>query len=60
MANIIAMTFSALLMLTLLILSELRIVYLAWSWLVIWGTLVTFGVAWFLGPRIDAKEASRG
>jgi SSS family transporter len=44
--NIIAMTASVLCMAALLILSELKIVPIAWSWLIVFGTLLTFVLAW--------------
>ena len=52
----VAMTTMALLNLTLLILSERHILPLGWSWLVILGTLGTFGLAWFLGPVLDGEK----
>lgn len=47
--NVVAMTASALLMLTLLLLSKFKIVPLAWSWLIVIGTFLTFGLAYLLG-----------
>ncbi len=46
--NVAAMVLSAGINLTLLILSETKVLPLAWSWLVIWGTLTTFafGALW--------------
>ena len=43
---------------SLLVLSEKGIFPLGWSWLVIVGTFGTFGVAWALGPILDADNAS--
>jgi Na+/proline symporter len=47
-SNIIAMTASALCMAALLILSELKIVPIAWSWLIVFGTILTFALAYLL------------
>jgi SSS family solute:Na+ symporter len=47
--NIIAMTTSALSMAALLILSEMDIVPIAWSWLIVIGTILTFTLAYLLG-----------
>lgn len=52
-ANTVAMVGMALINLTLLILSEKKILPLGWSWLVILGTLGTFGLGWVLGPVLD-------
>lgn len=49
--NILAMMGSAVLNLVLLLLSEKGILPLGWSWLVILGTAVTFGVGYFLSPK---------
>ncbi|MDO8301797.1 MAG: hypothetical protein Q7T18_01000 [Sedimentisphaerales bacterium] len=46
--NIIAMIASALCMAALLILSELKIVPIAWSWLIVFGTILTFTLAYVL------------
>ena len=48
LSNIIAMTASSLCMATLLILSELKIVPLAWSWIIVFGTILTFTLAYVL------------
>jgi hypothetical protein len=42
------MAVSVLAMAALLILSELKIVPLAWSWLIVIGTIATFILAWLL------------
>jgi solute:Na+ symporter, SSS family len=55
-ANAVAMTASAGTMLALLILSEKKVLVLGWSWLVILGTLLTFGLAWALGPALEKKK----
>jgi Na+/proline symporter len=49
---VLAMTMSAVAMATLLVLSELKILPLGWSWLVILGTILTFS-AGALGRRHD-------
>jgi len=49
--HIFAMVASALLNLGLLILSEKGILSLGWSWLVILGTVVTFGLGYVLSPE---------
>lgn len=55
-ANAAAMTGMALANLTLLILSEKKILPLGWSWLVILGTAGTFALAWLLGPILDGPR----
>ncbi|MBI4676888.1 MAG: sodium/solute symporter [Elusimicrobia bacterium] len=52
-ANIAAMTAMALINALLLYLSEIKALPLGWSWLVILGTLGTFGLAWLLSPVLD-------
>jgi solute:Na+ symporter, SSS family len=54
-ANVAAMVVSALTMLVLLILSETKVIALGWSWLIIFGTLLTFALAWALGPVLEKK-----
>jgi solute:Na+ symporter, SSS family len=54
-ANVAAMVVSALAMLVLLILSETKVIALGWSWLIIFGTLLTFALAWALGPVLEKK-----
>jgi Na+/proline symporter len=49
--NLIAMGVSAGLNLVLLVLSERGLLPLGWSWLVILGTFVTFGLGYTLSPR---------
>jgi SSS family solute:Na+ symporter len=46
--NIMAMTISAICMAVLLILSEYKVVPIAWSWLIVIGTILTFSLAWLL------------
>ena len=57
-ANLVAMIASAAIMLVLLILSEKKILPLGWTWLVVLGTLLTFGGAWLLGPWLDRRESA--
>jgi solute:Na+ symporter, SSS family len=52
-ANVWSMTASAALMFTLLLLSEKGILPLGWSWLVIFGTVLTFAGGYLLGPVLD-------
>jgi len=51
-----AMGIMAALNATLLVLSEKGRIPLAWSWLVIIGTLGTAGLAWALGPILDGPS----
>jgi SSS family solute:Na+ symporter len=55
-ANIAAMVGMALINATLLILSELKIMPLGWSWLVIIGTLGTMTFAYLLTPLLDKQK----
>ncbi|MBI4387057.1 MAG: sodium/solute symporter [Elusimicrobia bacterium] len=55
-ANVVSMTAMALINLTLLILSEKKILPLGWSWLVILGTLGTMGLGRVLAPVLDGKK----
>jgi solute:Na+ symporter, SSS family len=52
--NVVAMTLAALLMLALLILSEKGIIPLGWTWLLLLGTLLTFGIGWMFGEKAAA------
>jgi SSS family transporter len=52
--NVAAMSLSALAMLALLILSEMRIVPLGWTWLLLLGTFLTFGAGWVFGEKAGA------
>lgn len=54
-SNIFAMVASALLNLGLLLLSEKGILPLGWSWLVILGTAVTFGLGYGLSPKKEGE-----
>ncbi|MFA6187074.1 MAG: sodium/solute symporter [Phycisphaerae bacterium] len=46
--NVLAMIISVLTMTTLLILSHLGIIALAWSWLIVFGTVETFLLGWLI------------
>jgi len=50
----VAMVAMALVNLALLLLSEMRVLPVGWSWLVILGTAGTMALAWLLGPMLDA------
>jgi len=52
-ANAWSMVASAMLMLVLLVLSEKKILPVGWSWLVIWGTVLTFAGGLLLAPLLD-------
>lgn len=54
-ANTVAMTVMAFVNLALLILSEKKLLPVGWSWLVVVGTLGTFGLGWLLGPLLDGE-----
>jgi SSS family solute:Na+ symporter len=56
-ANVVAMVVMALVNLVLLTLSELRVLQLAWSWLVILGTAGTMALAAALAPALDGTLA---
>jgi hypothetical protein len=49
--NVAAMVVSTLGMGVLLILNEAQKIDLAWSWLIVLGTIVTFAVGYLLGRR---------
>ena len=51
----IAMGVMALVNASLLLMSENKILPLGWSWLVIIGTLGTFGLGWALAPALDGE-----
>ena len=64
-ANVVAMIFTALAMLALLILSNESLfapnkppVGLAWSWLIVIGTGMTFGLAWLLSFVLDREDTN--
>jgi solute:Na+ symporter, SSS family len=54
-ANILGMTLMAVINAVLLVLSEKGIVPLGWTWLLMIGTLGTFGIGYVLGPRMEAS-----
>jgi len=54
-AVVVAMGTMAVVNATLLVLSEKAIIPLGWSWLVIIGTLGTFGLGWVLAPALDGE-----
>lgn len=51
--NIIAMVVNTICMVALLVMSEMKIIALGWSWIVVIGTIVTFGLGYLLGPRVE-------
>jgi len=57
-ANLVAMITLAVLNLTLLLLSEMKIFPLGWSWLVIFGTFGTFAMSWVLAPFLDRPKSA--
>ena len=56
--NVAAMTFSAVAMLVLLILSEKNIFPLGWTWLLLIGTFVTFAAGYVLGENPSSAGPS--
>jgi SSS family solute:Na+ symporter len=52
-ANVVAMTFMALLNLALLVMAETGVMPFGWSWLVILGTVGTMGLSALLAPWLD-------
>lgn len=52
-AAVVAMISMAVINGSLLYLSETKVFPIAWSWLVIIGTLGTYGLGWVLGPVLD-------
>jgi len=57
-ANIIAMIAGSASATSLWALIHLNLLSLAWTWLIVIGTAVTFGIAWLLGPVIRRPERS--
>jgi len=58
--NATAMILAALLMLALLLLSEKKILPLGWTWLLLLGTLLTFGLGWLGGaPAVRPAGQAR-
>jgi Na+/proline symporter len=58
-ANVLSMTFSSVAMLAVLVLIHLKIVNLGWSWLIVIGTGLTFGLSWLLGPIMETRHEPR-
>jgi SSS family transporter len=56
-ANIIGMTVMAAINAALLILSEMRIMPLGWTWLIIIGTAGTMLIGWVFGPGMENGDA---
>jgi len=54
--NIIAMIASTLCTLTVMLLSHLGVIHLAWSWLIVIGTGTTFVLGYLLGPIVVKFE----
>lgn len=52
-ANIFAMIFSTIAMTALLLLSNYGIINIAWSWLIVIGTVTTFTFGYLLSPKFD-------
>jgi solute:Na+ symporter, SSS family len=57
-ANVVAMVAMALVNLVLLTLSELKVIGLGWSWLVLLGTAGTLAIATMLAPLLDPGSGS--
>lgn len=57
--NVVGMTASALGMLTLLILSEKKLIPLGWSWLLLIGTVLTFAIGWFSGDPDESDQLQK-
>jgi len=58
LVNIAAMTLSALAMLVLLLLSEKNIIPLGWTWLLLFGTFLTFTTGYLFGKKAGSAAAS--
>ena len=56
-ANVVAMTFWAVVNAGLLILTERGIFAVGWTWLVLIGTFGTMGMSWLLGPAMERRTA---
>jgi SSS family solute:Na+ symporter len=54
--NVIAMTVSTVAMAIVLILSECGVITLAWSWLIVIGTGITFALGYLLGRKENIKN----
>lgn len=61
LANVAGMVSSSLLMLVLLVLSEKKLIPLGWSYLIIFGTVMTFSVGWVFGkdPERDKDDKNQ-
>lgn len=58
-ANVVAMTASAVAMAVLLYLSRTGQIPLAWTWLILVGTVSTFAIGYVLGPVMDRPGRGR-
>ncbi|UCG57024.1 MAG: sodium/solute symporter [Phycisphaerales bacterium] len=57
--NIVAMVASTICTLALMLLSHFGLVPLAWSWLIVIGTAITFVLGYVLGPLMPASETKK-
>ena len=55
-ANVFAMIFSTLIMIGLSLLSHYKVINLAWSWLIVFGTAITIILSCLLKPLFDQKR----
>ncbi len=55
-ANIVAMITSTVCVLALMLLSYYGVIGLAWSWLIVIGTIITFGLGYLLGPLMAKSK----
>lgn len=55
-ANVLAMVLTSLAMAVLLVLSEKKIIALAWTWLIVFGTAGTFFLSYLLSLRLDPQK----
>ena len=58
--NVLAMVLSTVLTTTLMVLSKLEVIPLAWSWLIVVGTATTVGIGYLLGSAQNLKTACNG
>ncbi len=59
LVNVLSMAVSSLSMLVLLVLSEKKMIALGWSWLLLIGTFMTFGLSWVLGRKpVEGESAT--
>jgi Na+/proline symporter len=54
-ANVLAMVVMAATNAILLYLSEIKVLPIGWSWLIVLGTVGTFALGWLLGPLLDCE-----